>query len=336
MRGLSTSIHPTGSEDLLQKLRDAKPGQSFCEAVLIGADLRGLNLSMLDLSSADLSRADLSGAQLVGTNLQGAVLHQAKLCGTELAGANLKGCNLSEADATRAGLGQVDLSQAIAIGANFEHASLIEAELTGADFRGANFGSARLSRAVLLEANFARAELVDANLDSVRLDHAEFGDADLRRCRFRGAHGFETANFVHADIFEIDFCGAYLMRRYIMDQNYLHEFRTQNRASAIWYWLWWVTSDCGRSLPRWAGWTLALTALFGYLYHFLGIDYGAHETPLSPYYFSLVTLTTLGFGDVLPATLTAQVVVMCEVVLGYLMLGGLLSLFASKMGRRSE
>ena len=53
-------------------------------------------------------------------------------------------------------------------------------------------------------------------------------------------------------------------------------------------------------------------------------------------YFSVVTLTTLGFGDVLPASVSAQVVVIAEVIIGYMMLGGLLSIFATKMGRRAE
>ena len=49
-----------------------------------------------------------------------------------------------------------------------------------------------------------------------------------------------------------------------------------------------------------------------------------------------VTLTTLGYGDVLPKTPTAQVLAMLEVVTGYVMLGGLLSIFSSKMARRAD
>jgi voltage-gated potassium channel Kch len=53
-------------------------------------------------------------------------------------------------------------------------------------------------------------------------------------------------------------------------------------------------------------------------------------------YYSVVTLTTLGYGDVVPASPTAQVLAMCEVVLGYVMLGGLLSIFSNKMSRRAD
>jgi voltage-gated potassium channel Kch len=53
-------------------------------------------------------------------------------------------------------------------------------------------------------------------------------------------------------------------------------------------------------------------------------------------YYSIVTLTTLGYGDVVPASPAAQVLAMIEVILGYVMLGGLLSIFASKMARRAD
>jgi len=66
------------------------------------------------------------------------------------------------------------------------------------------------------------------------------------------------------------------------------------------------------------------------------IDYGDFETPLSPLYFSVVTLTTLGYGDALPASTAAQVLVMAEVIIGYCMLSGLLSIFATRMGRRAD
>ena len=75
--------------------------------------------------------------------------------------------------------------------------------------------------------------------------------------------------------------------------------------------------------------------LFGGAYLVLDIDYGEHRTALSPFYYSFVTLTTLGYGDVVPASATAQVVATLEVLLGYVGLGGLLSILANKMARRA-
>jgi hypothetical protein len=54
-------------------------------------------------------------------------------------------------------------------------------------------------------------------------------------------------------------------------------------------------------------------------------------------YFSVVTFTTLGFGDVTPlhGNSAAQAWIMAEVIFGYIMLGGLISIFANKLARRA-
>ena len=76
--------------------------------------------------------------------------------------------------------------------------------------------------------------------------------------------------------------------------------------------------------------------IFTGFYHFVGIDYGPYPTKISPLYFSVVTLTTLGFGDAVPQTIGGQIVVMLEVSTGYIMLGGLLSIFSNKLARRGD
>ena len=44
---------------------------------------------------------------------------------------------------------------------------------------------------------------------------------------------------------------------------------------------------------------------------------------------------SLGFGDIVPLTKLARLAVGIEVVLGYIMLGGLIAIFATKLARRS-
>ena len=63
---------------------------------------------------------------------------------------------------------------------------------------------------------------------------------------------------------------------------------------------------------------------------------GRDATPFTPYYFSIVTFTTLGFGDVVPKNLAGEIWLTSEVVLGYLMLGGLISIFSTKVTRRAK
>jgi uncharacterized protein YjbI with pentapeptide repeats len=303
---------------------------------LTGKDLSGLDLSGLDLSSADLSRAKLSGARLVGTKLCGAVLFGADLSGSELLGADLAGADLTECNADRAGFGSANLTEATLFHASLKGATLTKATLRGADARAAQFQQARLREVDLQQADLSQAVLRDADLEKTVVVGASFVDADLREARFRGMRGGDKANWIGADVLGVDFCGAYLLRRTIADQNYLHEFRTRSRASAAVYWIWWATSDCGRSFVRWGLWTCFFAAAFGGLYEVVALDYGDHRTHLSSLYYSVVTLTTLGYGDVVPASPAAQTLAIIEVVLGYVMLGGLLSIFSNKMARRAD
>nr|WP_306770946.1 potassium channel family protein [Desulfovibrio sp. JC010] len=143
--------------------------------------------------------------------------------------------------------------------------------------------------------------------------------------------------------------------RHVKDLEYIQETKSKN----IWkyrFWKW--TSDCGRSIWRWAALAMGLAAFFGAVYAnyevwpFVPDWFGLHDLLIkinpeiefneamqvnifTPYYFSTVTFTTLGFGDVTPLNLAGQIWLCLEVIVGYFMLGGLITLFATKMVRQS-
>ena len=305
---------------------DLRPG-----ADLSGRDLTGANLEGADLAGADLTGARLTGANLRGAHLEGAVLERAQVLGADLTDADLSG-----ARAAQANFGQATLTGANLFTIDLTDAALSHADLTGADVRVAKLGGARLLEADLTEADFSRADLRDADLTGATVGGTVFHDADLRSAVFRGLSGYDSADWIGATIEGVDFAGAYMARREIMDQNYLHEFRNRSRRHAVIYRIWWLTSDCGRSLSRWGAWTVVLAIAFAAAYGMVDVDFGDYPTELSPLYYSVVTLTTLGYGDVLPASQAAQVLVIAQVVIGYVMLGGLLSIFATRMGRRAE
>ncbi len=56
---------------------------------------------------------------------------------------------------------------------------------------------------------------------------------------------------------------------------------------------------------------------------------------VAAFYYSVVTLTTLGFGDALPASPVGAVLVTVQVILGHIILGLLVSVLADKVARRS-
>jgi len=302
----------------------------------IGEDLSGLDLSHCDLTGADLSRCDLSGSRLAGAKLRDAILHGANLDGAELLGADLTDADLSECSAVQAGFGHASMVRTRLFEAQLVQATLTDADMTGADLRAANLQGARLRNATLDACDVRSATLVEADLSESSLNGAMLDGSNLQRARMAHIRGYTEASWIGVDLREVDFCGAHLLRRHVLDENYLHEFRHQSPTNEWCYKLWWITSDCGRSFKRWGLWTLLIAVIFAAIYTQVSVDYGSHETWLSPLYYSVVTLTTLGYGDVLPTSVTAQAVSMIEVIIGYVMLGGALSIFTTKMARRAS
>ncbi len=303
---------------------------------LAGEDLSGLDLSRYDLSGANLSGADLTNSNLSWARLQGASLSQARLDGCEFLSADLSGANLNECSAEQAGFGVANLTRASLIGAHLKNATLSKSQLCHADFRAARLRGARISDADLTSADFTRADLRDTDLKQSNVLNARFELTDLRASRLLGITNFGKAYWIGADIRGVDMQGAYMIQRVIRDENYLYEFRTRSRLHNVLYWLWWVTSDCGRSLSRWGSFILFVTLLFAFAYSRVGVDYGDYETAISPIYYSIVTLTTLGYGDAVPSSIPAQILAALQAMLGYVGLGGLLSILANKMARRAD
>ncbi len=304
-----------------------------------GADcskLEGRDLQGADLTNLDLSGARLAGANLAGADLSGSILFEADLSKAELVGATLHGANLTRCNAHSAGFGNADLTGANLFGADLRNATFSGATLHDADLRTADLRAARFIEADLQGATFESADLRDASLRRARCPATSFDRVDFGGACLRELNESATASWIEARVSAVDFCGAYLLRREIHDQNYLHEFRNRSASHHAVYWLWWLTSDCGRSLVRWGGCIATVVFGFGLMFTAVSVDYGDYETWLSPYYYSLVTLTSLGYGDVLPTSPAAQAVAMAEVALGYMMLGGMLSIFANKMARRAD
>jgi uncharacterized protein YjbI with pentapeptide repeats len=309
-------------------------------------DLRGITLFREDLSNLDLSGYDFSHANLNQSNLAGSFLsyskfhmtslEQAILDECEFIGSDLTRASLNECSAKRCGFGGADLSNARIINADLSDATLSKSKLVNADLRASNLEKARLSEADLSGAIFTRSKLLSSDLKKSNVKNTNFELADMQGCRLLAIKNFKKAKWVGADIRGLDLRGAYLVRRYIADENYLYEFQVSSGFHRAVYLVWWATSDCGRSLLRWFVWLSAAMLVFAAIYTQVDIDYGDYETFFSPVYFSIVTLTTLGYGDAVPGSLAAQIFVTLQAITGYMSLGGLLSILGNKMARRAE
>ena len=126
------------------------------------------------------------------------------------------------------------------------------------------------------------------------------------------------------------------LKRYIEDEQWVESWRQKSRGRRVLFYIWELTSHCGRSFLLWMLWLLFFATIFGFLYKgHINIDPCTANNWYTSFYFSVVTFTTLGFGDVKPADWVGQLWITLEVISGYLMLGGLLSIFSNKFARRS-
>lgn len=127
-----------------------------------------------------------------------------------------------------------------------------------------------------------------------------------------------------------------LIDRKIRDDTFLASFRKRH---PFWHHLWWLSTDCGRSFRVLGAWCFVISVFFAAVYRIFLPDAfhttGLEFTWISSLYFSFITFTTLGFGDITPIKSLAQIVVTIEVIMGYGMLGLLISIMANKLARRS-
>jgi uncharacterized protein YjbI with pentapeptide repeats len=303
---------------------DIRPDLSF-------ADLRERNLSGVDLSGADVHRADFRRADLRKADFRGAFLSKVSLVRADLRGANLGLTDLRGADLNLADLGETSLRKAKLVGADLSRADLI-----GADLRGADLSETSLLDANLIKARLGGATLRRANLTGTYLRHADLTGADVTGVVYR--ENFMRGKYL--GIQGIEAChGDAIFRRDAADQDFLDTLEERWRGTwrATFFW-WWGLFNYGRSLTAVAVSALPVTLFFAAVYALWPqmLDYSnSAQTWFTPVYYSVVTYTTLGFGDVTPRTLAGEILVTLEVIFGYVTLGLLLAILSQKVARRS-
>jgi hypothetical protein len=131
--------------------------------------------------------------------------------------------------------------------------------------------------------------------------------------------------------------GNAIFKRDAEDQDFLDTLEYQWKGTwRIGLFRAWGLIDYGRSMLAAFVIAFLIVVVFGALYFIPGIiSYGSHhKTWFSPFYFSIVTFTTLGFGDVTPNGVCGEMLVSLQVIFGYLTLGLLISILANKVARR--
>jgi len=300
----------------------------FCEAQLNGRDLAELDFSGSDFFSAKLQKANLKKSRFVGADLSQATMQNAALYKADFSNAILQEANLSDADLSSATCKGADFRGAILKGVNFEAADLRGADFSHADLRGTN-----LSGADITGAKFHFARISDANVT-----HTKYGTVKDMIGLYYGIRGIETTY------------GNAILVRDAKDQDYidtLHQAIISMppgfvRSLDLFLFRAWGLIDHGRSLAKVGFYAFIIATFYGLIY-LMDMTYGweimdysnSAQTWFTPFYYSVVTYTTLGFGDVTADSLFGEIFVISEVILGYFTLGLLLAILANTIARRS-
>lgn len=256
---------PKRGGDVKHQLEQKARDQESMEGYELGqADLNDVYLIEADLSHANLSRADLSDGHLFGINLKGARLFK-----SNLAGANLKQ-------------------------ASFQGADLLGANLDGADLERASFGPRSVLR------NHQEAENLVSHGDHIGA-RAKYLEAEEIYRSIRKA--YEAAGTT-------DVAGDFFYWEMVTKRKQLAKY------SFIRLWSKLVDILCGYGeLPyRVIGSALTFIVLNAFLFCALGMQHGDKVYTFSlnagiwadlttfgyALYFSVVTFTTLGYGDFAP------------------------------------
>jgi hypothetical protein len=293
------------------------------EANLKGTDFKGADLKGAFFSGADLGKADLTEADIKGAFFKGANLEKADFTGADLTGAFLLEANMAEANLTEANLTEANLIEANLSGANLIGANIKEADLTGANLKDAFIEGFKIYNTNLINVIWAEKKSNKKDMDLSRIRCSLHELVQIKN------YYLEMGNFRLADAF------------YVEQMNRIqHLIPRQERTllGKIGYGLWRVSSNYGVSLLRWQVLLFSIATFFGLLYwKFELIRYSnpaaGQVEGFSHFYFSFITITTLGFGDIIARKGAGEVLVTMEVLIGYMMLGGLMGIFTKKFIR---
>ena len=294
-------------------------------SVLQKSNFTRANLQNIKLASANLEKAYFGGANLKNAILRGSILK----------GAYLRGAILEDATLHKSCLQSADM-----IGANLQNAKLWSSNLKGAKLLRANLKNAGFNEKTIL---------CDVNLYQCQIDNStlKFADNQLDKIVIQEKNNdYKKAKevyrnlknyFIQEGMYNIS--GEYYYREKLME------------AKCNWkdkkYFKWIsnmflnLVAGYGERPLRVLIWWVGIILGYSFIYYFYNGIYIRMANNINSYnpkflealYFSIVTFTTLGFGDFAPKPGFFQLFASFEALLGAIFMAMFIFVFARKMIR---
>ncbi len=233
---------------------------------------------------------------------------------------------------------------------SFSNSVGVRSSFRDCDCRGVSFNGANLSGADLSGCDLRDSDLRDTNLARVTISmEGALGFLSWRRKWTRFGGDYQTLTTLHPR-------GPRWLRRYIADEAEAEAIR---HRYPIWGTVLYILSNHGRSAGRIGCWALATWLVFGLLYSAHPVLSALSATIIGPrlmcaapafvvgdeivyldvwsgLYFSTVTITTLGYGDISPGNAIARGLATTEAACGVVLIGVFVSVLVQTTTTRSD
>lgn len=319
-------------------------GTNLENAFLRGADLSKTDFGGSNLRCVDFMGADASETHFGGCDLTGAIFYNVSLSSAGMGGTTLKAVNFESADLSTLDLSGLDMRLC-----NLSDSDLSDSDLCKANLQGSNLESAVLEGTDLRGTNLENTRLFQTYLTNARIDQGtDFGDECIYHSTTKE---LEKAVWVYRDLQQLlkenSLPGS--ARKYRIFEKDARNHLEGSTISSIFgnvsktVWLYgesWkrllltsaltITSYSVAYKLNHVGTISTVPTKYSILDYTISVSQFWKES-ITAVYFSMVTFSTLGYGDVQPSNLIVQILAASEALIGTLLMAALVFV----LGRRA-
>ena len=336
-------------------------GSDLGGGTFIRASFNGATLVNIEAEGADFSNSEFMGGNLSESRIEKSSFERSTMSAVKFNDSHIYRCNF-----TNTMLSEAEFEESDLLHSNLSESRLAGANLTDSSLRATDLQLSNLEEAIAIRTDFRGADLTDSRLYDIHISDVqisqstEFGgksiyekaDFEDRNNDFGGEDfdRYRVASWVYRrlqTLFEMNAMTEKSREYYILRQEAQRKSHRDNRNFGDWFYLQlskWVTKH-NTSPNRVVASSLVVIGLFSLLYTLSGgvISTAATNDLVkiklpnvfigigNNIYFSVVTFTTLGYGDLQPVGVVARFFAMVESLLGALLMAWLVFV----LGRRT-